>query len=86
MLMKGDNVYLMNVGDSRAVLARKADPKIKRNLESINEEALCERRSSNADELYGLYNLTPVQLTMDHSTNVKEALLYCPYVLCFHSL
>ncbi|XP_004302720.1 PREDICTED: probable protein phosphatase 2C 23 [Fragaria vesca subsp. vesca] len=72
MLMKGDDVYLMNVGDSRAVLARKADHKIKRNLERINEEALCERRSSNADELYSLNNLTSVQLTMDHSTNVKE--------------
>ncbi|XP_050381061.1 probable protein phosphatase 2C 23 [Argentina anserina] len=72
MLMKGDDVYLMNVGDSRAVLARKADPKIKRNLKRINEEALCERRSSNADEFYSLNNLTSVQLTMDHSTNVKE--------------
>ncbi|PRQ43268.1 putative protein-serine/threonine phosphatase [Rosa chinensis] len=72
MLMKGDDVYLMNVGDSRAVLAQKADPKIKRNLERINEEALCERRSSSADELYSLNNLTSVQLTMDHSTSVKE--------------
>ncbi|KAL6145987.1 hypothetical protein ACLB2K_056670 [Fragaria x ananassa] len=72
MLMKGDDVFLMNVGDSRAVLARKADHKIKRNLERINEEALCERRSSNADELYSLNNLTSVQLTIDHSTNVKE--------------
>lgn len=72
MLMKGDDVYLMNVGDSRAVLAQKADPKIKRNLERINEEALCERRSYNADELYNLCNWTSVQLTMDHSTNVKE--------------
>lgn len=74
MLMKGDDVYLMNVGDSRAVLAQKADPKIKRNLERINEEALCERRSSNADELYSLCNWTSVQLTMDHSTNVKEVI------------
>ncbi|KAF7825673.1 putative protein phosphatase 2C 4 [Senna tora] len=43
MLMKGDDVYLMNVGDSRAVLAQTSH--------------------------YDLYSL---QLTMDHSTNVKE--------------
>lgn len=86
MLMKGDDVYLMNVGDSRAVLAQKADPKIKRNLERINEEALCERRSSNADELFSLCNWTSVQLTMDHSTDVKEVIWPSVYVLCSNGL
>ncbi|XP_024190164.1 probable protein phosphatase 2C 23 [Rosa chinensis] len=71
MLMKGDDVYLMNIGDSSAVLAQKVDPKIKQNFEWINKETLCKRRSSSADELYSLNNLTSV-LTIDHSTNVKE--------------
>lgn len=43
MLMKGDDVYLMNVGDSRAVLG----------------------------QISG-YDLCSVQLTVDHSTHVKE--------------
>ena len=39
MLMKGEDVYVMNVGDSRAVLAQKAEPdywlgKIRQDLES----------------------------------------------------
>ncbi|KAG7010554.1 putative protein phosphatase 2C 4, partial [Cucurbita argyrosperma subsp. argyrosperma] len=43
MLMKGDDVYVMNVGDSRAVLAQKADPDywlgmIRQDLERISEE------------------------------------------------
>ncbi|XP_008241005.1 PREDICTED: probable protein phosphatase 2C 4 [Prunus mume] len=72
MLMKGDDVYLMNVGDSRAVLARKAEPNMRRNLERISEEPSDDLDSSNADESYSLNNLTALQLTMDHSTYVKE--------------
>ena len=45
MLMKGEDVYVMNVGDSRAVLAQKAEPdywigKIRQDLERINEETM----------------------------------------------
>ncbi|CAN6723892.1 unnamed protein product [Malus baccata var. baccata] len=58
MLMKGDDVYLLNVGDNRAVLARNEDEP------SFD--------SSNADESYSLKNLTALQLTMDHSTYVEE--------------
>ncbi|KAM6574078.1 hypothetical protein CsatA_022405 [Cannabis sativa] len=54
MLMKGEDVYLMNVGDSRAVLAQK----IMDHNNPINE--------------YEFSNLTSLQLTMDHSTYVKE--------------
>ncbi|KAM6550472.1 hypothetical protein CsatB_000280 [Cannabis sativa] len=55
MLMKGEDVYLMNVGDSRAVLAQKI---MDHNNNHINE--------------YAFSNLTSLQLTMDHSTYVKE--------------
>ncbi|KAJ0546354.1 putative protein-serine/threonine phosphatase [Helianthus annuus] len=39
MLMKGEDVYVMNVGDSRAVLAQKPEPDIwRQDLEKIHEE------------------------------------------------
>ncbi|XP_016464211.1 putative protein phosphatase 2C 23 [Nicotiana tabacum] len=74
MMMRGKDVYLMNVGDSRAVLAQ--NPESDRsicNLDRINEESL-----NNIDaQLYRTdsdrkHNLTSCQLTMDHSTSVKE--------------
>lgn len=41
MLMKGEDVYVMNVGDSRAVLAQKKEPDLwSQDLERINEETL----------------------------------------------
>ncbi|KAI9193773.1 hypothetical protein LWI28_000109 [Acer negundo] len=76
MLMKGEDVYVMNVGDSRAVLAQKAEPdywigKIRQDLERINEETL--------HDLEGLdvvsdtvCNLNAFQLSVDHSTSVEE--------------
>ncbi|XP_010931256.1 probable protein phosphatase 2C 4 [Elaeis guineensis] len=80
MLMKGEDVYLMNVGDSRAILAQKAEPdswssmaKESQDLERINEGML------NVLEAYdcripmdGLPNLAALQLTIDHSTCVEE--------------
>ncbi|KAK6942955.1 PPM-type phosphatase-like domain [Dillenia turbinata] len=77
MLMKGEDVYLMNVGDSRAVLARKAEPdfrlgKARQDLERINEETSHDLEAFDSTEFDGLYNLTSQQLTMDHSTNVAE--------------
>ncbi|XP_024031250.1 probable protein phosphatase 2C 4 isoform X2 [Morus notabilis] len=80
MLMKGEDVYLMNVGDSRAVLARKAAPDLgigreRRDLDPINEETLQELELSNGDHddnEFELSNLTSFQLTMDHSTYVEE--------------
>ncbi|CBI30559.3 unnamed protein product, partial [Vitis vinifera] len=77
MLMKGEDVYLMNVGDSRAVLAHKSEPhlwlrKAHQDLERINEETLHDLESFDGDQSYGLPSLASLQLTMDHSTNVKE--------------
>ncbi|XP_042411037.1 probable protein phosphatase 2C 4 [Zingiber officinale] len=63
MLMNGDDVYLMNVGDSRAILARKAGQgKAGQDLESINEEALFDQMPS----------LSALQLTSDHTTSVAK--------------
>lgn len=77
MLMKGEDVYLMNVGDSRAVLARKADPdlgigKARKDLERINEETLSDVRAFDGNGFDDVANLASIQLTMDHSTSVAE--------------
>ncbi|XP_051131360.1 probable protein phosphatase 2C 4 [Andrographis paniculata] len=67
MVMKGDDVYLMNVGDSRAVLAQKAE----------NDLQAGKMRKDMEESLYGYeydyeHNLTSCQLTMDHSTSIRE--------------
>ncbi|XP_042475294.1 probable protein phosphatase 2C 23 [Macadamia integrifolia] len=77
MLMKGEDVYLMNVGDSRAVLARKAEPDLwigkgPQDLERINEETLHDLEAFDGDQPYRLPSLAAVQLTLDHSTCVEE--------------
>lgn len=73
MLMKGEDVYVMNVGDSRAVLAQNKDPdlglgKIDLDLERINEESLYDCQVSDGVKP----SLRAFQLTMDHSTCVEE--------------
>lgn len=60
MVMKGDDVYLMNVGDSRAVLAQAENTK-----------------KDYGESIYGyeddnVHYLSSSQLTLDHSTSVKE--------------
>ncbi|VVB01901.1 unnamed protein product [Arabis nemorensis] len=78
MLMKGEDVYLMNVGDSRALLGQKADTdywigKIRQDLERINEETMVDFDACCEGEGASLApNLSAFQLTVDHSTNVKE--------------
>ncbi|XP_010253183.1 PREDICTED: probable protein phosphatase 2C 23 [Nelumbo nucifera] len=77
MLMKGEDVYLMNVGDSRAVLAHKAEPdlwlgKARQDLERINEETLYDLEASGGDRFDTLSNLAAFQLTIDHSTSIEE--------------
>ncbi|CAN7051380.1 hypothetical protein BRARA_G01406 [Brassica rapa] len=78
MLMKGEDVYLMNVGDSRAVLGQKAETeywmgKIRQDLERINEETMIDFDGTCEGERAGLVpNLSAFQLTVDHSTNVEE--------------
>lgn len=72
MLMKGEDVYVMNVGDSRAVLGQKAEPDLwRQDLERINEETLYDLELCDADRST-MPSLTAFQLTMDHSTSVEE--------------
>ncbi|KAL0336827.1 UNVERIFIED_CONTAM: putative protein phosphatase 2C 4 [Sesamum calycinum] len=68
MVMKGDDVYLMNVGDSRGVLAQKVenDAQIERMRKDYEESSLYGYEYEN------VHNLRSSQLTMDHSTSVKE--------------
>ncbi|KAI3926403.1 hypothetical protein MKX01_032591 [Papaver californicum] len=77
MLMKGEYVYVMNVGDSRAVLAQKAVPdlwlgKAHEDLERIKEETSYDLEKFNGDRSERLPDLNALQLTLDHSTSVDE--------------
>lgn len=77
MLMKGEDVYVMNVGDSRAVLAQKADPdyrlgKSRQDLERINEETLYDLETYECERTNSISTLTAFQLSVDHSTNLEE--------------
>ncbi|GFZ02285.1 pol-like 5 [Actinidia rufa] len=71
MLMKGEDVYVMNVGDSRAVLARKAEPDLGI-LGRIKEETLNDLQAFDSDEFNNLPKLASLQLTIDHCTSVEE--------------
>ncbi|KVH94626.1 probable protein phosphatase 2C 23 [Cynara cardunculus var. scolymus] len=73
MLMKEEDVYVMNVGDSRAVLAQKPEPDLwRQDLERINEETLYDLEVSDADIASTIPTLTACQLTIDHSTSIDE--------------
>lgn len=75
MLMKGEDVYVMNVGDSRAVLAKSKEPDLwSQDLERINEETLYDLQGLDDDMSNNQPTLTAVQLTMDHSTSIEEVL------------
>ncbi|XP_039144798.1 probable protein phosphatase 2C 4 [Dioscorea cayenensis subsp. rotundata] len=65
MLMKGEDVYLMSVGDSRAVLAHKNEERWE--LGMISEEAMVKEVDDNGD-----HYLAALQLTLDHSASVQE--------------
>jgi serine/threonine protein phosphatase PrpC len=72
MLMKGVDVYVMNVRDSRAVLARRAEPdldilgKATQDLKQFKTEVM---REPQAHHRYGHQ---AVQLTPEHSTAIEE--------------
>ncbi|XP_007016425.2 PREDICTED: probable protein phosphatase 2C 23 [Theobroma cacao] len=77
MLMKGEDVYVMNVGDSRAVLAQKAEPdywlgKVRQDLERIKEETLHDLEGFDGERSSAIPDLTAFQLSVDHSTSVEE--------------
>ncbi|OEL37814.1 Protein phosphatase 2C 35, partial [Dichanthelium oligosanthes] len=64
MLMKGEDMYLMNVGDSRAVLGT---------MDSVDLEQISD---GSFDGLVGDCSplLSAVQLTSEHSTSVREVI------------
>ena len=73
MVMKGKDVYVMNVGDSRAVLARRPEPDLKnvlgkasQDLQQFKAEIMRELQAHDID------GLQAVQLTAEHSTAVQE--------------
>lgn len=71
MLMKGEDVYVMNVGDSRAVLAQKKESDLcNEDSERIKEENLHDLESVRGDRSRS--DLASFQLTIDHSTSMKE--------------
>ncbi|GKV32873.1 hypothetical protein SLEP1_g41438 [Rubroshorea leprosula] len=77
MLMKGEDVYVMNVGDSRAVVAQKAEPdyrlgKSRQDLERINEETLHDLEGFDGDAPDLAPILAAFQLSVDHSTSLEE--------------
>ncbi|KAF7823625.1 putative protein phosphatase 2C 23 [Senna tora] len=77
MLMKGEDVYVMNVGDSRVVLSQKAEPdywlgKIRQDLERINEETMHDLESLDGDRSNLVPSLSAIQLSKDHSTNIED--------------
>jgi Protein phosphatase 2C len=74
-LMKGDHVYLMNVGDSRAVLAQKNEPDLCNILgRSPHDNAICGEDIRRAFDVTELSGLTAKQLTSDHSTSIDEVI------------
>lgn len=74
-LMKGDHVYLMNVGDSRAVLAQKNEPDLCNILgRSPHDMAICGEEIRRAFDVTELSGLTAKQLTSDHSTSIDEVI------------
>ncbi|KAI3801515.1 hypothetical protein L1987_29622 [Smallanthus sonchifolius] len=73
MLMKGEDVYVMNVGDSRVVLGQKCEPDIwRQDLEKINEETWYDLEVFDTDIAATDPGLTACQLSMDHSTSIEE--------------
>ncbi|CAN0926614.1 Probable protein phosphatase 2C 4 [Linum grandiflorum] len=75
MLMKGEDVYLLNVGDSRAVLAQRNESmngtRKSQDLGMITEE-IDQFDDIDGDEFFRFQNLNCLQLTMDHSTSIDK--------------
>ncbi|XP_047330414.1 probable protein phosphatase 2C 4 [Impatiens glandulifera] len=75
MLMKGEDVYVMNVGDSRAVLAQSAEPDLwSQDLERISEETLNDLEGYDYDKKTKS-DLKAFQFTVDHSTSEEHEVL-----------
>lgn len=100
-LMRDDDVYVMNVGDSRAIVAQfepedvSCDPELQSsgangfNSEGIVEEfsTVTQRESKAIDEAHAHQSigLTALQLSTDHSTSIEEV-TFPPFWLGHFSL
>ncbi|XP_065023733.1 probable protein phosphatase 2C 23 [Musa acuminata AAA Group] len=71
MLVRGEDVYLMNVGDSRAVLGRRAEPDLW-NLVGQATQDLEVMRNETIRYLESYDELVALQLTLDHTTFNNE--------------
>ncbi|XP_078159745.1 putative protein phosphatase 2C 4 [Carex rostrata] len=72
-LMKGDHVYLMNVGDSRAVLAQQNEPDLCNILgRTPHDMTIRGEEIRRAFDVTDFEGLTAKQLTSDHSTSIDE--------------
>jgi len=75
--MKGEDVYVMNVGDSRAVLGRKPNlatgRKRQKELERIREDSSLEDKEILMNGAMR-NTLVPLQLNMEHSTRIEEVI------------
>ncbi|KAJ3682721.1 hypothetical protein LUZ60_012948 [Juncus effusus] len=73
VLLKGEHVYLMNVGDSRAVLAQKKEPDLSDIIgKSRHDEINHGEEIRKAFDMIEFNGLTANQLTSDHSTSIDE--------------
>ena len=73
MLMKGTDVYVMNVGDSRVVLARRREADFKNIIgKSAQDRQQFKSEIMRELEARDMDGLQTVQLTVEHSTAVEE--------------
>lgn len=73
--MKGDHVYLMNVGDSRAVLAQQNEPDLCNILgRTPHDMTIRGEEIRRAFDVTDFEGLTAKQLTSDHSTSIDEVI------------
>ncbi|KAF7051567.1 hypothetical protein CFC21_059796 [Triticum aestivum] len=66
MLMKGEDVHVMNIGDSRVVLARRRDPDLNNILGKATPKDLQQLKAEIMD------GLQSVQFNDEHNTSVEE--------------
>ncbi|XP_042511407.1 protein phosphatase 2C 29-like isoform X2 [Macadamia integrifolia] len=92
VLMRDEDVYVMNVGDSRAIVAQYEPQAIdgssnqREGNDSADMEGIVEESNGGGDEVGRLANkasaermrLTALQLSTDHSTSIEE--VFCPWL------
>ncbi|KAL3619413.1 hypothetical protein CASFOL_036983 [Castilleja foliolosa] len=79
-LMRDDDVYVMNVGDSRAIVAQYEPGEVRCDMESrgfeeggfSGEGIVEESKAVNEGHTHQCVNLTALQLSTDHSTSIEE--------------